>query len=418
MTDETGQLVEHFFRRESANLVAVLTRAFGFALINVIEDMVQESMMQALRSWRIHGVPENPSAWIHRVARNRIIDVLRRDREAANTETVLANAVETRQDLLSFDQPRIDDSLLRMIFACCHPTLERRSRLALTLKVLCGFGDQEVARGLLLKPEAVRKRVTRAKRYLQLNRVSLEFPSESELAARLDSVHDILYLMFNEGYSSTRGDSAVKIDLCEEAARLCHLLCESEFGRPTSFALLALMLFHASRLESRMDESGDVILLEEQDRTRWDSDMIRVANVWLTRSSQGAPSRFHLEAGVARLHCLAPSVDETDWSAIVKHYDLMQQLFPSALVRLNRAVARSRLGQHESALAQLQELEREGELRDYPLLFCALAEVLQHLGKTERAITYWRMALEHIHSTPDRQLIESRIAAWSTSATS
>lgn len=409
MSDEPRKLVEHFFRHESANLIAVLTRAFGFALMDVVEDMVQESMLQALRTWRLKGIPDNPAGWIHRVARNRIIDALRRERGVDDADQILTQLPSHRQELIRFHPADLNDSLLRMIIACCHPALERASQLALTLKVACGLGDHEIARGLLMKPEAVRKRVNRAKRFLRLNQVSLELPAADQLASRLDSVHEVLYLLFSEGHSATRGDQPVSIDLCEEAARLCHLLCESEVGLPSSYGLLALMLFHAARLESRTDEAGKVILLGEQDRSCWDQDIMRVAEYWLVRSASGEVSRYQIEARIAQLHCQAASVDQTDWNQIVKLYDLLEAQFSSPVIRLNRALALGQLGRHAAARKQLEQLCQEKSLASYPLLYCALADTCQQLGHVSKAIETWNCALPLISSSHDRELVEQKI---------
>ena len=410
MTEEPEELVENFFRLESASLVAVLTRAFGFPLIDVVEDMVQQAMLEALRVWRINGVPDNPAGWLHRVARNKIIDVLRHDRKR-DRNSVEALAVELPGDqFMLFDSDELQDSLLRMIFACCHPTLDRQSQLALTLKVLCGLGDQEIGRGLLISASAAKKRVTRAKQHLQLNQFSLDLPVPEKLMQRLETVHEVLYLMFNEGYSATRGDLPVRIDLCEEAVRLCHLLCESDLGLPTTRALLALMLFHAARFESRLNDSGSHVLLADQDRSLWDRDMMRVAEYWLVRSAEGGVSRFHLEAGIARIHCNATSIAETDWDGIVRHYDALLKFDNSPIYTLNRAVALGQLGRVEEGISALRSIERNQSLKRYPLFHCAMADLLVQSNRPDQAIEHWQLALNNIHASHDKKLIEARIA--------
>lgn len=414
---EPEQLVEHFFRREYAGLVALLARRFGFALIDVIEDMVQEALAEALRTWRFRGAPDNPAAWLYRVAQNRVIDALRRDRthSAALEELSLraeSNAAATETESPGVPLEDIDDSLLRMIFTCCHPSLDRGSQLALTLKVLCGFGDHEIARGLLISAAAAKKRVTRAKRRLQLNQVQLQLPGPALLNERLDAVHDVLYLMFNEGYHATRGDVAVRLDLCEEAARLCHLLCVSDLGRPPTRALLALMLFHAARFDARIGKDGVAVLLADQDRSLWDRDMMRVAEYWLARSAEGSDvSRFHLEAGIARLHCQAASIEETRWTDILRHYELLDRLFPSPVYQLNQAVVLGRLNRSSEGVQLLQSLQLEQSLRDYPLWHCALADLLEREGRGVDAVSHWRAARELVKSDHERTLLDGRIAA-------
>src|SRR5215471_18051969 len=279
-SEPVAPLVEHFFRHEAGRLVAVLTRIFGWRHFDLVEDMVQATLMDALEAWRVREVPENPSGWVHRIAKNKILDALRRDRIG---ERVLGKWAADRPmheaglDELFFDS-EIEDSQLRMMFACCHPHLARENQLALTLKALCGFGNAEIGRALLVGEETVKKRLQRATRDLIDHQIALDPPAADELAERLDSVHQVLYLLFNEGYSSSDGEAAIRADLCEEAARLCHLLCSHpRFRTPATDALMALMLFHAARLESRLDQRGSVLLLEEQDRGKWDRRLIRRA---------------------------------------------------------------------------------------------------------------------------------------------
>lgn len=409
MTAGPFPLDEHFLRRESASLIAVLTRAFGFASIDLVEDAVQESMLQALQSWRQGDVPERPAAWLHRVAKNRMISAMRRDRGAGEVDEHLEAGPNPSA---GFEPDEVQDSLLGMIFACCHPSLERRSQLALTLKMLCGLGDQEIGRGLMVSPGSIKRRVSRAKKLLLESGAALKIPPPLELEGRLDVVEEVLYLLFNEGYSASRGDLPVRIDLCEEAARLAHLLCETGLAQPATRALLALMLYHAARLESRTGEDGAIVLLSDQDRRAWDWKMIAAAESWFERSATGATvSRFHLEAGIARLHCVAPSLEGTDWTEIVRHYDVLMQLYPSPLYRLNRAVAAGQLGRLDEALAELQALDGSGALEEYPLLHCALGDALARAGDRGAALVHLRRALVHIQVPKERELIEQRIRA-------
>lgn len=406
--DVEDALADSFFRLQTANLVSVLTRAFGIGLIDTVEDMVQEAMLEAVRNWRIQGVPRNPAAWLHRVARNRVIDALRRQRGTSLLAPEELPAAPTR---ISFAEAAIQDSLLVMMFACCHPGLNRDSRLALTLKVLCGLGDQEIARGMLVSPAAAKRRVTRAKRYLQLNQVRLAPPGPEELQARLDTVHDVLYLMFNEGHSATRGDSPLRVDLCEEAARLCHLLCQSPLAQPGTRALMALMAFHAARFDARLEGQGAAVLLEDQDRSLWDQKLIESGEFWLAQSCGGSGvSRFHLEAGIAQLHCRAASVEATNWPAIVRLYDRLLQMQPSPFYRLNRAIALSRTGSEREALQLLSAEDLAEALRDYPFYHCALATLQQQQGMRQQACRAWEAALNLVHTAHDRCWIEQQLA--------
>jgi len=365
---EPPQLVEHFFRHESAKLIAVLTRAFGVRYLELVEDKVQEALLAAVEAWGRQGIPNNPAGWIYRVARNRVLDALRREKIhqrslalAHQTEEAIESLVE---EWLSEDQ--IPDSLLRMIFVCCHPALDRRSQLAMTLKILCGFSLSEIARGLLISTEAAKKRVQRAKKTLAQRQIRIDLPPAAELQTRLSVVQEVLYLMFNEGYSTSQGHEPLRDEICEEAARLCHLLCEHEtFSTPATRALMALMLAHAARLEARVDSEGAVVLLAEQDRSRWDRKLVRVAEFWLARSKTDCPSCFHLEAAIALTHCHAANISETDWCLIVKFYDRLLTLNNSPLYILNRAIARGESGDVDGARAELESIRNHPEMRDY-----------------------------------------------------
>lgn len=423
ISSEPTGLVEHFFRHESARLVAVLTRAFGFGRIDLVEDTVQEAMVTALRTWRQRGVPANPAGWIHRVARNKILDVLRRETvhdRAVSLALQSSGRAEPSTDLLVdewLSEERLPDSLLRMIFVCCHPALDRRSQIALTLKILCGFSVSEVARGLLISPEAAKKRIQRAKGTLADRQVRLDLPSAAELEARLTAVQEVLYLLFNEGYSTSGGVEPLRDDICEEAARLCHLLCESEpFSTPSTRALLALMLFHGARLEARVDSEGAAVLLEDQDRSLWDRRLIRMAELWLERSRSGPPTRFHLEAIIARVHCRAASVDETDWSAIVGLYDRLLEIHPSPIYVLNRAIARGETGDTRAALAELESIRGRREMKGYFLLDCASGRLHELAGDPAAAAEAYRAARAVAPAPHEQALLDKKLARLPESA--
>lgn len=410
---DTSLLVEHFFRHESGRLVAVLARLFGLRHLDLVEDMVQAALLDALQSWKLKGVPENPSAWIHAVARRKVLDSLR------HRETVLRLAPSfarlrpdfSEQELNDhFLDSAIEDAQLRMMFACCHPSLSREDQIALALKALCGFGHAEIARALLVSEETIKKRLQRAKRELVANGVELAVPPASELPARLDSVHQCLYLLFNEGYAATTGDAAIRNDLCAEAVRLCDLLCSQPQCRgPASHALLALMFFHAARFDSRVDTDGRLLLLEEQDRSKWNPTLIGRATYCLNRSAEGERvSTYHLEAGIAMLHCSAPSFAETDWPGILRLYDVLVRIAPSPVVNLNRAVAVAQI-QGPSAGIRLIEEQAEG-LKDYPLADAVLGELHRRAGDHDRALGHLRAALARTRSEPDRELLRARIS--------
>ena len=386
------QLVEHFFRHESAKLVAVLTRAFGVRFLDLVEDKVQEALVAAMESWPKGGIPANPGGWIYRVARNRILDALRRDTLHQRVVGDLAPETPTIEQADDWWSEAIPDSLLRMMFVCCHPALDRRSQLALTLKILCGFSLAEVARGLLISKEAAKKRVQRAKKTLAEQEIELELPPTRELQSRVATVHRVLYLMFNEGYSTSQGHEPLRDDVCEEAVRLCHLLAEHTLGTSETRALLALMLAHAARLAARVDGEGATVLLADQDRSRWDLRLIHQASHWFDRSRTDSPSRYHYEAGIALTHCRATTLAETDWGFIVQLYDRLLALDDSPLYTLNRAIARGEHGDVATALADLESIRHHPELRDYPLLDCAVGRLHELAGNDEEALRAYATA--------------------------
>lgn len=412
--DSVAPLVEHFFRREAGRLVAVLTRFFGWRNFDLVEEMVQAALLEALQSWRVRGVPANPSAWVYRVAKNKVLDALRRDdigRRATEEWAVNRPTPSAGIDDLFLDTA-IEDSQLRMIFACCHPLLARENQIALTLKTLCGFGACEIARALLIGEETVKKRLQRATRELAIHHVSLEPPDATQLIERLDAVHQVLYLIFNEGYSSTKGEAAIRTDLCEDAAYLCHLLCSHpRCSTPTTRALMALMLFHAARLEARLDEEGCVLLMEDQDRTKWDERLIRRARDFLDQSAEGTiVSPFHLEAGIAFYHCSAKSYSETDWPAILRLYDALLTLHRSPVYLLNRAIVIAEIEGPGAGIRALREAEREPALHHYHLFDATLGELYRRSGDLERARQYLEAAKLKTASRHDRAIIDHRLA--------
>jgi RNA polymerase sigma-70 factor (ECF subfamily) len=406
-------LVEHFFRHEAGRLVSVLTRIFGWRHFDLVEDMVQATLMDALESWRVRGAPDNPSAWVHRVAKNKILDALRRDQVGRRVLGGWAAARPRHEeglDELFFDS-EIEDSQLRMMFACCHPHLARENQVALTLKALCGFSNAEIARALLAGEEAIKKRLRRATRDLIDQQIALEPPPAAELPGRLDAVHQVLYLLFNEGYSSSDGETAIRTDLCEEAARLCHLLCcHPRFGTPATHALLALMLFHAARLESRTDQRGFPLLLEEQDRGKWDRGLIRRAREFLARSAEGTViSPFHLEAAIACHHCTAASYAETDWPAILRLYDALITVHRSPVYLLNRAIVRAQIDGPGAGIRALEEAGQDPALRHYHLFDAALGELYRRAGDVARARRHLEAARQKTTSPFDREVIDRRL---------
>jgi RNA polymerase sigma factor (sigma-70 family) len=412
-TQPAAPLVEHFFRHEAGRLISVLTRIFGWRNFELVEDMVQATLLDALQSWRIQ-VPENPAGWVHRIAKNKILDKLRREKIGQRVLEERTQRQLLREDKLDemFLDTEIEDSQLRMMFACCHPHLARENQIALTLKALCGFGHSEIAHALLVNEETIKKRLQRATRDLIDHQITFDPPPAEELTQRLDSVHQVLYLLFNEGYSSSDGEAAIRTDLCEEAARLCHLLCsQSRFARPATHALMALMLFHAARLEARLDRHGYILLMEEQDRTQWDWGLIRCAQEFLAKSAEGTSvSTFHLEAAIACQYCTSKSYPETDWPAILRYYDALLAIHHSPLYRLNRAIVVAEIEGPLAGLNALEEIGQDSTWRHYHLYDATVGELYRRSGDLVLARQYLEAARSNTHSRFDRELIDRRLA--------
>jgi RNA polymerase sigma factor (sigma-70 family) len=412
--EPVAPLVEHFFRRESGRLVSVLTRFFGWRNFDLVEEMVQATLLDALQSWHIRGVPKNASGWVHRVAKNKVLDALRRNeiQHRVTQEWAAARPAQDHGIDELFLDTSIEDSQLRMIFACCHPALARENQIALTLKSLCGFGVSEIARALLVSDDTIKKRLQRATSELVDREIALEPPAALQLVERLEAVHQVIYLIFNEGYSSSRGETAIRVDLCEDAAHLCHLLCSHPLcSTPTTRALMALLLFHAARLEARLDNRGFILLMEDQNRCRWDQRLIARAREFLDESAEGTRvSPFHLEAGIAFYHCAAPSYAETNWPMILRLYDALIAIHRSPVYLLNRAIV---VAEVEGPLAGIHALIEHGEnqaLRRYHLYDATLGELYRRAGDFEHARCHLELAKQKTSSPHDRSIIDRRLA--------
>ena len=357
----TPALVEHFFRHEYGRLVASLSRRVGVQYIETIEDAVQSALMKALEAWTIGGLPDNPSAWLFRVASNNLMGELRqrtvRRRILEHFPNEAVSAPEQAQECLMAGEVR--DDLLQMLFVCCDEAIPVESQLVFALKTLCGFSIREIALRLFTSEANVYKRLARARSRLQKSPPHFGELSAEQHASRLPAVNKILYVLFTEGYLPSHAEMAIRRELCDEAIRLASILAEHPVGQvPETYALLALMHLHVARMSGRQDGSGGLLLLEEQDRTLWDRQRIQVGLEWLAESAQGDGfSRYHAEAGVAAEHCLAPCFQDTRWDKVVECYALLERSAPSAIHKLNRAVAVAEWQGPEAGLAVLNGFE-------------------------------------------------------------
>jgi RNA polymerase sigma-70 factor (ECF subfamily) len=408
----------HLFRHESARMIAALTRVFGVHNLELAEDVVQDALCRALEVWKLRGIPENPSAWLMATAKNRAIDVLRRERRARDFAPEVGRWLETEWTLTPameelFAPGALRDDVLRMMFSACHPSLAEEAQVALVLNIVCGFGVDEIAAAFLSTHAAIEKRIVRAKKTLCTASKRLFDLADPDCAERLSTVERAVYLLFNEGYHGASSESAVRSELCHEAMRLGSLLLAHEAtSRPSSRALAALMCLHAARLPGRVDSSGNLSTLLEQDRSRWDAALIAEGLRLLDASASGEDvTEYHVEAGIAAVHASAQRAEDTDWGAIVTLYDRLLALRPSPVVALNRAIA---VGQHEGAARGLEELaaitDRE-RLAEYPFYPAALGEMELRCGHPEAARDHFRVAVALSRSPIERRFLERRVEA-------
>lgn len=405
---DPAPLIEHLFRHSAGQLVATLTRIFGAGHLELAEEVVQEALISAMQQWSISGVPENPRGWLFRVARNRALDQLRRD---ANLRSKEQEIVAVFHERFSDDEPafahELRDDQLRMMLMCAHPAIPADSRTALVLKTVGGFSVDEIARAFLTKKETIAQRIVRAKKLIRDERIALEFPSRAELPERLDTLLDVLYLTFNEGYSAHAGEELVRHDLCAEAIRLGRALAEHPAtSGPAVHALLALMLLQAARLPARVDAAGELAILAEQERALWDGRMLAEGLRMLGRSASGERlTAYHVEAAIASYHAIARSFEETDWRAIVAQYDELLELKPSPVVALNRAVAVAMADGPAAGIDAIEAIASHPALGSYLPLFATLGELWLRRGDPARAAAYFTRALELPGSMTEKRFL-------------
>jgi len=406
----SNQLVANLFRHEAGRMIATLTRMLGFDRLELAEDIVQDTMVQALHSWPFQGIPEQPSAWLYRVAKNKALDVVRRENLFRQISQELSQEPEPEEALVEpfFVEHEINDSQLRMLFACCHPSLSLEMQLAICLKLLCGLSVREIAGAFLTAPDTIEKRLYRVREKIRSQGIRLEVPSGSSLAQRRAAGLKVVYLLFTEGYTSDHPDQLIRQDLCAEALRLGLLLQDHpRTVSPEGYALLALMCFQAARFEARTDDSGSIILLPDQDRSRWNQDLIARGLAYLHRSAEGQRlSEYHLEAAIARLHCQAPSYADTDWPQVLQYYDRLLTCKPSPVVALNRAVALAQAAGPAAALAEVVSLSG---LDRHPYYHAILGDLYQQNGQPSPARRHYELAMQLTPSTAEKALLSRKI---------
>jgi RNA polymerase sigma-70 factor (ECF subfamily) len=408
--DDLRNTADAIFRRESGKIIAGLIRVSGS--FDLAEEAMQDAFAAALVNWE-NGIPDNPAAWITAVARRKLIDYARRERTRLDKQDQLLYETETStsaEDPIGDADMNFPDDRLRLIFTCCHPALNREVQVALTLRTLGGLTTPEIARAFLVPEPTLAQRLVRAKRKIQDARIPYEVPDERALPERLASVQTVIYLIFNEGYTATAGDTLIRRELCAEAIRLARTLCELTPGQPENIGLLALMLLHDSRRDARVNAAGELVPLEEQDRSTWHREQIAEGLQLVERALQsGRPGPYQLQAAIAAVHAEAATPERTDWKQIAALYQALFQMNGSPVVALNYAVAVAMSNGMQTGLAALDKLGASGELNSYHLYHAARADLLRRMGSRERALEAYERALALTTNAVERRYLRRRV---------
>jgi RNA polymerase sigma-70 factor (ECF subfamily) len=416
---DINQLTDHLFRHESGKMVAILTKIFGIENLELSEDVVQETFISAVQSWGLKGLPDNPSAWLMQVARNKAIDALRKnkhstqidfsdpDRKLLQSEYTLAIQMEKL-----WLEDEIKDDLMRMMFACCHPGLNPENQITLILKTLCGFSTAEIAKAFLTSEDTISKRLYRSKEFFREQKIKPGFPALQQLNSRTEAVLKTIYLIFNEGYNSSHSDELIRKDLLAQAMYLCKLLCNNPHTQsPQVYAAMALMCLHAARINSRISPEGEIILLAQQDRTQWNRRLIEEGNDWMNKAAYGdGISSYHIEAAIAFEHCIALTFEDTNWQQILAWYDMLVQLHPTAFVDLNRMTVVFKISGAAETLQQLQLSPFLKEWEKHYIYYSLLGEIYSSSDK-QKAVANFEKAISLTGSEAEKKLLRKKIEA-------
>lgn len=415
------ELTDQLFRQEAGKMVAILTRIFGIENLELSEDVVQETFLAAVKSWGLKGLPENPSAWLMTVAKNKAIDALRKNKFALPTDfsdpgrkLLLSEYTLAAQVDKLWQDNEIRDEQMRMMFACCHPGLSAENQISLILKTLCGFSTAEIARAFITSEDTISKRIYRSKEFFRQNKITPVFPMLQELPNRIDAVLKTIYLIFNNGYYSNLSEKLIRKDMVNQAIYLGQLLCDNALtALPRVYAAMALMCFHNSRIDSRITPAGNIILLEKQDRSRWHQQMIQQGKIFLEKAADGNElSSYHLEAAIAYEHCTASSFETTNWQQILSYYNLLMEHYPSPVGALSRVSVIYKLFGAKETLSTIEESPFINEWRKIPAYFTLLGELFSKSNKV-KAFENFQHAITLTASDAEKKLLMSKIVALS-----
>ncbi len=410
--NDIGNLVDHLFRKEYGRLVSYLTYLLGQDMMLYAEDIAQDTIEDAFKSWRDREIPKNPSAWLFSVAKNKAFNFISRNKKYTHllTDKWLFLPEENTKEIRF--ESEIDDSMLHMFFACCSPKISYDNQIILILNTLCGFSRVEISRALLIGEETLKKRLFRLKKEIRDRKIEFSIPQGNVLKPRLHAIKNTLYLCFNNGYNSYQGKQIIQKDICLEAMRLCKLIVKHFPNDPEGKALLALMCYHVARFDARTDYRGEIVLLEDQDRRLWDSELIDLGHYYLSEASEdGAElSTYHIEANIAAIHCNAGSFGETDWNRLAKLYTWLYLYKPSPVIKLNLAIVESKISGLTRSIEMLNMLENEEkDIAKYHLFYAIRGDFYQQIKDYEKAITDFNKALDLVVSVKESSLIKNKL---------
>ena len=418
-TQSISNLIDHLFRHESGKIVSVLTRIFGTENLDLAEDVMQDALVEAMKQWTYKGVPENPSAWLFKVAKNKALNVINREKYKRQYSSEVIHYMRsewTAEPALNhfFSEKEILDDQLRMMFTCCHPSISKDSQVALTLKTLCGFSIPEIAKAFLTTEENIKKRLVRARQKIRDDKIPFEVPEGKDLESRLDAVLETIYLLFNEGYSASKGNDLIRFELCEEAIRLTEIIAANRAiqNKPKVCAMLSLMYLNASRFRARTDENQRILTMAEQNRSSWDRSLIQKGFSYLEKSSFDKNiSIYHILAAISAQHCAAPDFESTDWKTILSLYDSLIEIDHSPVVLLNRAIALSKVAGAEQALTELDKIKDNPAMASYHLFYSTKAEFYIQTGDFQEAADCLKRAIGLSSLEAEKDLLKEKLSA-------